>query len=79
MPCEILARLNQESKSRYVSPQEHALIVAGLGEKEQAVAWLEKAERENVSLHHLKVDPEFVPLHSNHRFQQILQRIGLSR
>lgn len=76
---EILARLNLESKSRYVSPQEHALVLVGLGENEKAITWLERAERENVSLHHLNVDHEFSSLHSNPRFQHLLQRIGLVR
>jgi len=76
---EILAKLSLESKSRYVSPQEHALVLAGLGENEEAIAWLERAERENVSLDHLNVDHEFSSLHSNPRFQQLLRRTGLSR
>ncbi len=34
--------LKELSKRRYVSPESIAFIYAGLGEKDQAFAWLEK-------------------------------------
>jgi tetratricopeptide (TPR) repeat protein len=76
---EILKKLNEEAKSHYVSPKSQALVLTGMGKNEEAISWLEKAERENAALNHLKVDPAFAPLHSNPRFQQLLQRIGFPR
>ena len=73
---KILHELDQQSKHRYVSPYDRALIYAGLGEKDQAIAWLEKAEEQNVPLHHINVDRRFNSLRSDKRYQQLLRRIG---
>lgn len=51
---------------------------AGLGNKEQAIAWLEKAyqeRRDRVFL--LNVDPLLDPLRSDPRFQDLVRRVGL--
>jgi len=73
---KILRELNRQSKHRYVSPYDRALIYTGLGENDQALAWLEKAEEENVPLHHINVDQRFNSLRSDRRYQQLLRRIG---
>jgi TolB-like protein/Flp pilus assembly protein TadD len=52
---------------------------AGLGDKEQALAWLEKAyheRRDRVFL--LNVDPLLDPLRSEPRFQDLVRRVGLA-
>lgn len=73
---KILRELEQQSKHRYVSPYDRALIYAGLDEDDQAVAWLERAEQESVPLHHINVDQRFNSLRSNRRYQQLLRRMG---
>jgi TolB-like protein/DNA-binding winged helix-turn-helix (wHTH) protein/tetratricopeptide (TPR) repeat protein len=57
---------------------EIALIYVGLDEKDQAIAWLEKAydERFNPSI---LMRPSFNPIRSDPRFQVLLHRIGLDR
>ena len=73
---KILRELDQQSKYRYVSPYDRALIYTGLGENDQALAWLEEAEEQNVPLHHINVDQRFNYLRSDRRYQQLLRRIG---
>jgi hypothetical protein len=76
--CRILAELDQR-KQRYVSPYTIATIYAGLGEKDQAFKWLEKAvEDRDIWLMNLKVDPVLKSLRYDPRFERLLQRIGLT-
>ncbi len=74
----ILAELDQQ-KQRYVSPYTIATIYAGLGEKDQAFKWLEKAvEDRDIWLMNLKVDPVLKSLRAEPRFARLMQRIGLT-
>ncbi len=76
---KILEESNQLSRQRYVSPSHRALIYTGLGEKELAFEWLEKAyEDRNWVLVLLKVHPMFDPLRSDPRFTDLLQRMNLT-
>ena len=57
-----------------------AILYAGLGEKDQAFAWLEKAYQEHdAALTNLRVDPFFDPLRSDPRFQAMLKKMGLNQ
>lgn len=74
----ILAELDKQ-KQRYVSPYTVATIYAGLGDKDQAFKWLEKAfEERDIWLMNLSVDPQFTPLRNDRRFADLLKRIGLA-
>jgi tetratricopeptide (TPR) repeat protein len=57
---------------------EIALIYVGLGERDQAMAWLEKAYADRFNPGVL-MRPAFDPLRSDPRFETLLRRIGLSR
>ena len=75
-----LDELKAPSKQRSVpaSPFSFAVIYLGLGEKDQAFAWLEKAYKErSFGLLRLEVDPLWDPLRSDPRFADLLRRIGL--
>jgi TolB-like protein/DNA-binding winged helix-turn-helix (wHTH) protein len=49
-----------------------------LGEKEKALAWLEKAfQEDDRNLAFLKVNPDFETLRSDPRFQDLVRRMGL--
>ena len=76
----VLAELNELSKQRYVSSYERAAISVALGDERQAFAWLEKAfEEHSFHMVYLKVWPQFSAIRSDARFQQLVQRLGLSR
>jgi eukaryotic-like serine/threonine-protein kinase len=73
-----LTELEERSKQGYVSAYLTAVIYAGLGEKEKAFEWLEKAYEERAEfLIYLKTDPRLEPLRSDPRFIDLLRRIGL--
>lgn len=75
---KVLTDLHDLETRRYVSPYTVAAIYAGLGEKDQAFKWLERAyEERDVWLMNLKVDPVFAKLRSDRRFQDLLTRAGL--
>jgi adenylate cyclase len=77
---EMLNELNELSKQHYVSAYEVATIYVALGNNEQALQLLEEAYAEH-SFHlvYLNVSPQFKPVSSDRRFQNLVQRIGLSR
>jgi tetratricopeptide (TPR) repeat protein len=75
---KILAELQRLSEHSYVPATDMALVYAGLGDKDKAFAWLDKAyEEHSFSLSSLKVEPRFDPLRSDPRFADLLRRIGL--
>jgi len=54
-----------------------ALVYAGLGEKDRAFEWLEKAYKvHDKGMCYLKVDPTLDPLRSDPRFQDLLRRMN---
>ena len=65
------------SNQRYVSAGSFALVYIGLGEKDQAFAWLEKAyeERSVTTLPYLKVNPILDPLRSDSRFEALVAKV----
>ena len=75
---KILEELQVQSKERYVSPYYPAMVYAGLGERDKAFDWLEKAfeEREG-RMTILKIAPEFDSLRSDPRFASLVRRVGL--
>jgi DNA-binding winged helix-turn-helix (wHTH) protein/TolB-like protein/Flp pilus assembly protein TadD len=75
---QVLSELRDLESRRYVSPYTVAAIHAGLGDKNEAFKWLEKAfEERDVWLMNLKVDPVFSTLRSDKRFPDLLARTGL--
>ncbi len=72
---EILNKL--KTSKDYVSPGELAILHVALGDKEAALASLEKAYAAHDSqLMYLKVEPEFDPLRSDPRFQDLMRRMN---
>jgi DNA-binding winged helix-turn-helix (wHTH) protein/TolB-like protein/Flp pilus assembly protein TadD len=74
----VLNDLHDLEGRRYVSPYTIAAIYAGLGQKDQAFKWLEKADEvRDIWLMNLKVDPVFKALRSDPRFPDLLVRTHL--
>ena len=75
---KILHDLERKSKSGYVSPYRMATIYAGLGKRDKAFAFLERAYQErslDISWH-LKADLRIDNLRSDPRFQDLVRRVG---
>ncbi len=76
---KVLTKLRTIAKAHYVPPYFFVQIHASLGEKKQAISWLERAYRErDFYLTQLRVDDTVDPLRSDPRFEKILHDIGLS-
>src|SRR5262249_3266019 len=74
-----LAELQQRATGQYVPPYDLAMIYTGLGETEQAFAWLEKAYADrSTEMIYFKVEPMLAPLRSDPRYQDLLRRMGLA-
>lgn len=76
---KVLVELKEQSKKTYVSPVSMAVIHVGLGENEQAIAWLERAldEGDADRLYFLAVHPTWDGLRPEPKFQDLLRRMGL--
>ena len=73
-----ISDLERLSKREYVSPYFIAVIYAGLGERDQTFAWLEKAFQERHQFMTLiGVEPLFDPVRSDPRFADLMRRVGL--
>ncbi len=72
-----LAELQALSRERYVSPFPIAWIHMGLGDKDRAFEYLEKAYEERAGrLVYLKVEHAFDPLRSDPRFADLVRRLN---
>jgi len=72
----ILNELKNGSKHEFVDPSQIALVYVGLGEKDQAMIWLERAFEDHFDAIILTW-PAFDPMRSDQRFQDLVRRIGL--
>jgi tetratricopeptide (TPR) repeat protein len=73
-----LKQLVHVSKHTYVSPYQIALVYVGLGEKDAAFDWLQKAFADHSYwLLFLKIDERMGTLRSDPRFTDLLRRLNL--
>ena len=74
---KIRDQLELVSKQRYVSGYSFALADLGLGNKEEALHWLEKAygDRAGDALRFIKVEPLLDPLRGDPRFEALVAKI----
>jgi len=74
----VLDELKQLSGEQYVPSSSIALVYVGLGEKDQAFAWLEKGyEERSFQMQCLTVEPRWDSLRLDPRFADLVRRVGL--
>ena len=72
-----LEELKRLRKTEYIPAVSLAYICAGLGEKDEALMWLEKGFEERAfQMQFLKLDPRFDNLRDDPRFKELLRKIG---
>ncbi len=76
---KVLSHFSELSTQNYVSPYSRAIIYAGLGEKDQVFAWLDRAfeERSYFLAVYLPTDSRLDSLHADPRFVDLKRRVGL--
>ena len=74
---KILDQLKELSKQHYVSAYSFAVLYVGLGDKEEALRWLEQAyqDRAGNDIGWIRVDSILNPLHGDPRFEAIAEKI----
>jgi TolB-like protein len=76
----LLARLHEIAATEQAPASPFALIHLGLGEKDEALKWLETGvERHELPMAMLNVHPVYDDLRGEPRFRELVQRIGFPR
>jgi len=76
----LLDELKRRQQTSYVAAAPFVNAYLGLGDNEQALAWLERAYQEQSNMLQLiKVHPYFDPLRGDPRFAELLHRVGLDQ
>jgi TolB-like protein/DNA-binding winged helix-turn-helix (wHTH) protein/Tfp pilus assembly protein PilF len=74
---KIISELKEKSRHHYVFPSVFAYAYLGLGDKDQALTFLERAyEEQDPGLFYLKASPLLDSLRSEPRFQALLRRVN---
>ena len=74
---KMLDQLKELSKQRYVAAYSFALVYLGLGDKEEALRWLEQSyqDRAGSDIGYIRVDPLLDPLRGDPRFEALAKKI----
>jgi len=74
---QILARLTELAKTRYLPAYAFAVVYMAPGEKDQVLDWLEKNVRDHASptINLITIDPYFDPLRGEPRFQALVSQV----
>ena len=78
---KILEQLKELSRQRYVSAYSFAVVYLGLGDKEEALRWLEQSyqDRAGADIGWIRVDPLLDPLRGDPRFEALAEKIVPAR
>jgi tetratricopeptide (TPR) repeat protein len=74
---QMLAELEELDRHLYVRSYWRALLYLSLGERDEAIRWLEKgiADHEGLEIAWIKVDPMLDPLRGDPRFEVLVQKV----
>jgi TolB-like protein/Tfp pilus assembly protein PilF len=74
---KIVDELKELSKQLYVSAYSFALVYLGLGDKEEALRWLQKSyqDRAGDALRYIRVEPLLDPLRGDPRFEELVAKV----
>jgi tetratricopeptide (TPR) repeat protein len=74
----VLKELKQNSQQRHVPGDSIAIVYVGLGEKDQALVWLEEAYKQHsFQIQFIKLEPRWDDLRSDPRFVDLTRRLKL--
>jgi serine/threonine-protein kinase len=72
---KVLGELKNPPRS-YPSAYSIAMVYAGLGDKEQTIAWLRKGyEERNDDMVYMKIEPVLDPMRADPRFQDLIRGV----
>jgi len=75
--ARLLAELEELSEHRYVSSYWRTLLYVSLGNRDEAIRWLEQAlaDRDTLGVNLITVDPMLDPLRGDPRFEALVQKV----
>jgi TolB-like protein/Flp pilus assembly protein TadD len=78
---KILQQLRQRREQRYIPAYYLALVYLGLGDRNEALKWLEESyrERDGFNIGPIRIDPLLTPLHGDPRFEALAEKIVPAR
>jgi len=76
---KVLAELQVLSKSRYVPPDYLAMVYEGLGDRQRAMAWYQKAVDERCINLWILPDQRLDSIRADPQFQNLMRRVGLPK
>lgn len=78
LTAKMAEQFKAAAKKRYIPPTYFGMLFAGLGDKDKAMMWLEKAYDDRADgLTWLNVEPMLDEVRNDPRFQDLIRRIGL--
>ena len=76
---KVLAEMQALSQSRYVPPDYIAMVYEGLGDRDRAIEWYQRAVEERSMNLWILPDQRLDPIRSDPRFQNLMRRMRLPR
>jgi tetratricopeptide (TPR) repeat protein len=78
LTAKLAEQFKAAARKRYIPPTYFGMLFAGLGDRDKALEWLEKAFQERADgLTWLNVEPMLDEMRNDPRFQDLIKRIGL--